>query len=290
MDLFRCESATLRTHWVLVVMDQYTRSILGLGVHAGTVDGVALCRMFNRAIRGQRWLPKYVGSDNDPLYKFHQGQANLRVLEVTQIKSIPYLPLSHPFVERLIRTLRREYLAHMLFCTTADLENKLLFQELLQQPSHAYLAGRANAGCARGPTSSQSPLVSMATTLSSPLSDTDGCLIWQRLALAAVSVRHRQNFQEIIQCFPSAEHFADPTRSFHCHRMHSESESQLTFAGRSPAKAAPHNNSPEKPSVHSFLHQGRSRSCLCRSQSASRCVQLPSTRSNGAKPKPWPPA
>ena len=24
MDLFRCESATLRTHWVLVVMDQYT--------------------------------------------------------------------------------------------------------------------------------------------------------------------------------------------------------------------------------------------------------------------------
>jgi len=41
MDLFRCESATLRTHWVLVVMDQYTRRILGFGVHAGTVDGVA---------------------------------------------------------------------------------------------------------------------------------------------------------------------------------------------------------------------------------------------------------
>jgi len=58
MDLFRCESATLRTHWVLVVMDQYTRRIIGFGVHAGTVDGVALCRMFNRAIRGHRWLPK----------------------------------------------------------------------------------------------------------------------------------------------------------------------------------------------------------------------------------------
>jgi len=42
MDLFRCESATLRTHWVLVVMDQYTRRIIGFGVHAGTVDGVAL--------------------------------------------------------------------------------------------------------------------------------------------------------------------------------------------------------------------------------------------------------
>src|SRR5437870_13844780 len=34
MDLFQCESATLRTHWVLVVMDQYTRRIIGFGVHA----------------------------------------------------------------------------------------------------------------------------------------------------------------------------------------------------------------------------------------------------------------
>jgi transposase InsO family protein len=126
MDLFRCESATLRIHWVLVVMDQYTRRIIGFGVHAGTVDGVALCRMFNRAIREQLWMPKYLSSDNDPLYRFHRWQANLRVLEVTEIKSIPYVPLSHPFVERLIGTLRREYLDHMLFWTTADLENKLL--------------------------------------------------------------------------------------------------------------------------------------------------------------------
>jgi hypothetical protein len=30
MDLFRCESATMGTHWVLVVIDQYTRRIIGL--------------------------------------------------------------------------------------------------------------------------------------------------------------------------------------------------------------------------------------------------------------------
>jgi putative transposase len=50
IDLFRCESARLRTHWILVVMDQYTRRIIGFGVQVGTVDGMALCRMFNRAI------------------------------------------------------------------------------------------------------------------------------------------------------------------------------------------------------------------------------------------------
>src|SRR5438552_7221468 len=79
LDLFRCESAALRTYWVLVVMDQFTRRIVGFGVQAGFVDGLALCRMFNRAIQGQT-LPKYLSSDHDPLYRFLQWQANLRVL------------------------------------------------------------------------------------------------------------------------------------------------------------------------------------------------------------------
>src|SRR5262245_46673978 len=124
MDLFRCESVALRTHWLLVVMDQYTRRIIGFGIHAGIVDGRALCRMFNRAIR---WQPvsKYLSSDHDPLYRFHQWQANLRVLGVTEIKTVPFVPLSHPFVERLIGTIRRECLDHLLFWTATDLEMKL---------------------------------------------------------------------------------------------------------------------------------------------------------------------
>jgi transposase InsO family protein len=40
MDLFRCESATMRTHWVLVVMDQYTRRIIGFGVQAFAPDSI----------------------------------------------------------------------------------------------------------------------------------------------------------------------------------------------------------------------------------------------------------
>jgi transposase InsO family protein len=142
-DLFRCESATLRTHWVLVVIDQFTRRIIGFGVHSGIVDGVALCRMFHRAIRG-RGLPKYLSSDHDPLYRFHQWQANLRVLEVTEIKTVPYVPLSHPFVERLIGTVRREYLDRILFWTKADLETKLLdFQHYYNgHRTHAGLEGR----------------------------------------------------------------------------------------------------------------------------------------------------
>jgi len=83
-------------------------------------------RLFNPAIRWQLEMPKYLCTDHDPLYRLHQWLANLRVLDVTEIKTVPYVPLSHPFVERLIGTLRRECLDRTLFWTTADLEAKLL--------------------------------------------------------------------------------------------------------------------------------------------------------------------
>ena len=106
-------------------MDQCTRRIVGFGVHRGVVDGEGLCWMFNRAIGGQT-QPKYLSSDHDPLYRFHQWQANLRIRDVKEIKTVPYVPLSHPFVERLIGTVRRECLDRTLFWTAADLEMKLL--------------------------------------------------------------------------------------------------------------------------------------------------------------------
>jgi putative transposase len=143
LDLFRCESTILRTYWVLVVMDQFTRRLIGFAVHRGAVDGPALCRMFNRAIRAHT-PPKYLSSDNDPLYRFQQWQANLRVLEIEEIKTVPYVPLSHPFVERLIGTIRREYLDQALFWTAADLEEKLQsFQAYFNRERvHSGLEGR----------------------------------------------------------------------------------------------------------------------------------------------------
>jgi len=144
MDLFRCESATLRTYWIPVVMDQFTRRIIGFGVHAGAVDGMALCRMFNCAIGGHPVVPKHLSSDHDPLFLFERWRANLRILEMVEIKTVPYVPLSHPFVERLIGTVRREFLDRTLFWTTADLENKLLeFQNYFNRHrAHASLKGQ----------------------------------------------------------------------------------------------------------------------------------------------------
>jgi transposase InsO family protein len=139
VDLFRCESILLKSHWVMVVMDQYTRRIIGFGVQAGNVDGPALCRMFNHATSGQSW-PTYLSSDNDPLFQYHRWKANLRVLEVDEIKSLPHVPMSHPFVERLIGSVRREMLDRTFFWTATDLENKL------QDYQRYYNEHRAHSG------------------------------------------------------------------------------------------------------------------------------------------------
>jgi putative transposase len=105
-------------------MDQFTRRIIGFGVHSGDVDGVALCRMFNTAI-STRGAPKYLSSDNDPLFQYHQWQANLRILDVDVLKSIPFTPCSHPVIERLTGTIRREFPGHTLFWNAGDLEKIL---------------------------------------------------------------------------------------------------------------------------------------------------------------------
>ena len=124
VDLFRCESLTIKSYWVLVVMDQWSRQIIGFGIHQGPVDGIAVCRRFNDVISGTD-PPCYVSSDNDPLFRFYRWKANLRILEVMEINSIPYVPMSHPFIERVIGTIRREYLDHVPFWNSLDLERKL---------------------------------------------------------------------------------------------------------------------------------------------------------------------
>jgi putative transposase len=68
-------------------------------------------------------MPEF--SDHDPLFKFHRWKANLRILEVTEVKTVAHVPLSHPFVERLIGTVRRELLDHVPFWGPADLARKL---------------------------------------------------------------------------------------------------------------------------------------------------------------------
>ena len=113
----------------MVIMDQFTRRIIGYAVHKGDCDGIDYCRMFNE-IKAGKSPPKRLSSDNDPLFEFSRWGSNLRVIDVKEIKSIPATPTSHPFIERVIGTTRREFLNHVQFSNKGDLQKKLnLFQE-----------------------------------------------------------------------------------------------------------------------------------------------------------------
>jgi hypothetical protein len=73
LDLFRSESILLKSYWVMVVMDLFSRRIVGFAVEPADTDGICVCRMLNQVIAGQP-LPKYLSSDNDPLFRFHNGR------------------------------------------------------------------------------------------------------------------------------------------------------------------------------------------------------------------------
>jgi len=108
--------------------------------------------MFNHAIAGQQ-LPKHLSTDHDPLFRFHRWLANLRVLAIEEVKSVPYAPVSHPFIERLIGTIRREYLDQAFFWNAMDLTRKLAeFQNYYNAHRVARsLAGDTPAQCAGAP-------------------------------------------------------------------------------------------------------------------------------------------
>jgi len=63
--------------------------------------------MFGKIAQGQD-SPKYISHDNDPLFRFFRWKRKLALLEIEPIKSIAECPVSHPFIERLIRTVREE--------------------------------------------------------------------------------------------------------------------------------------------------------------------------------------
>ena len=70
-----------------------------------------------------------VGSNNWGQQQLPQFKAQ-RILEIDELKSVPGVPTSHPFIERVIGTTRREYLDHLIFFGSRDLQNKLdHFQE-----------------------------------------------------------------------------------------------------------------------------------------------------------------
>jgi len=123
LDFFRVESTSLQSHWVMIVMDQYSRRIKGFAVKAGTLSGMDIALMLLE-ITGKT-IPKFLSTDTDPLFEAAMWQFVIGGLEIETLKSEPGKPWTHPFVERLIGSCRREYTDYVFFINEFDLRRKL---------------------------------------------------------------------------------------------------------------------------------------------------------------------
>jgi len=47
------------------------------------------------------------------MFDARRWAVNLRILEIDEIKTVPHVPLSHPFVERPVGTMRRRSVTGM---------------------------------------------------------------------------------------------------------------------------------------------------------------------------------
>ena len=134
----------------MIVMDQYTRKIINFSaLETNALTGANICMMFNKIMRDIP-PPKRISSDHDPLFCYFQWKANLRIYGIEEIKTIPFTPISHPFIERVIGTTRREYLDHTLFTNARDLETKLeQFQAYYNEYRHHFTLQNTPAQIAR---------------------------------------------------------------------------------------------------------------------------------------------
>jgi len=71
VDLFRCESILLRSHWVLPVIDVFTAasSVLASNAHTSTASAYVGCSITPSL---EKPSPRHLSTDQDPLFRFHR--------------------------------------------------------------------------------------------------------------------------------------------------------------------------------------------------------------------------
>jgi transposase InsO family protein len=109
-DFFTIPTASLRSLTGFVVMELGRRRILACGVTAHP-SGSWAAEIVRRAATSEKC--RYLMGDRDPLYAGLFSDA-ARSIGLRQIVSAPRTPVLNPFAERVIGTLRRECLDHVI--------------------------------------------------------------------------------------------------------------------------------------------------------------------------------
>jgi transposase InsO family protein len=122
-DLFVVPTATFRLLYVFVVLSHDRRKILHFAVTAHPTD-IWLAEQIRAAFSGFAAPPRFLLRDRDASYGRAFGAA-LAHLGIKTLRSSPQSPWQNPFVERVIGTIRRECLNHMIVLSASGLRTLL---------------------------------------------------------------------------------------------------------------------------------------------------------------------
>ncbi len=89
----------MKSHWMMVVMDQFSRKMIGLAVHPGILDGPTVCRLFNQIISGQA-LPKYLMTHS---FTFTNGKPIKESLMSQKLNRFPAYPTHIPLLRESLK-------------------------------------------------------------------------------------------------------------------------------------------------------------------------------------------
>jgi len=122
MDFFTVPTATFRVLFVLVILSHDRRRVVHVNVTAHPT--AAWTRQQLREAFPDQTAPAYVVRDRDGCYGPDFGRL-LQTFDTEEILIAPRAPWQNPFVERVIGTLRRECLDHVIVWNERSLRRTL---------------------------------------------------------------------------------------------------------------------------------------------------------------------
>lgn len=141
-DFFTVPTATFRLLTVMVILTHDRRRIAGIGVTANPTASWAAQQVVNAFPFDE--ATKYLLHDNDGIYG-RAFQERIASLGVEEVVTAPQSPWQNPFCERVIGTLRRECLDHVIVLNEAHLRSILLRYVDYYHTSRAHLSLDRNA-------------------------------------------------------------------------------------------------------------------------------------------------
>jgi putative transposase len=127
VDFFTVPTVTFKVLFVFVILAHHRRRV----VHCNVTDTPTAAWTAQQIVEAFPWetAPRYLLRDRDGVYGVEFSN-RVQGMGIGDVKTAPRLPWQNPYVERLIGTLRRECLDHIVVLNDAH-QRRLLSHYLL---------------------------------------------------------------------------------------------------------------------------------------------------------------